>query len=451
MNSRTFRGWAETNTWTILEGSDYPRLAWEQKAGKPITHVVSTYGGGTGEPNNPYQIWTPEQFIEIAYQPRHFRKFFVLMDDIDMMEVDPNEIIPIGSRAVPFGGVLNGDGHSISNFQCACPGSPYTGVFGLVGWMGLSSSKPANFIGSVMNLNLVDAYVVGGSNTGALAGMSTGIIQNSSVTGQIKGEVCVGGLSGSNIGEIRNASSDTVIIGVSRTGGLAGYTEGIVIGSCSKGVISGEDRIGGLIGEHVKSDLSLCTSSCQVDATGKWVGGLVGWCGGQVTDCNATGYVSGHEDVGGLIGSNGANLLNCFATGNVSADSNSVGGLVGTNGSTITNCYATGDVRAVDRVGGLVGRSGSSVINQCYSLSNVIGRNRVGGLVGYVTGQAPKSSYALGSVQGRDYVGGLIGIGAAPAMECYSACRVSGERFVGGFIGWAWYMPKEMDSCFWDI
>ena len=199
------------------------------------------------------------------------------------------------------------------------------------------------------------------------------------------------------------------------------------------------------------SILSSCASTSQVDATGISAGGLVGECGGQITDCNAIGNVSGHERVGGLIGYNCGNLNNCFATGDITADSNSVGGLVGLSypiDYTTTNCYATGDVLAVDNVGGLIGECSGASIKQCYSLSKVTGRNRVGGLVGN-TRYSILSSYAMGEVMGQDYVGGLVGLSSDPVIGCYSTGRVYGDRHVGGFIGWAWF--GEVESCFWDI
>jgi len=51
--------------------------------------------------------------------------------------------------------------------------------------------------------------------------------------------------------------------------------------------------------------------------------------------------------------------------------------------SDITNCYATGNVTGGGRVGGLVGINEASPIRYCYATGNVSGVNPVGGLVGY--------------------------------------------------------------------
>ena len=62
-------------------------------------------------------------------------------------------------------------------------------------------------------------------------------------------------------------------------------------------------------------------------------------------------------NVGGLVGLNEyGTVSNCYATGNVSGDKR-VGGLLGLNyyDSTVSNCYAAGTVSGVSWVGGLVG------------------------------------------------------------------------------------------------
>ena len=45
------------------------------------------FAGGTGEPNDPYQIATAEQLISIGSDPNLLDKHFILLNDIDL---DPN-------------------------------------------------------------------------------------------------------------------------------------------------------------------------------------------------------------------------------------------------------------------------------------------------------------------------------------------------------------------------
>jgi hypothetical protein len=454
MQCSTFRGWAQTNMWTILEGLDYPRLAWEQQQGQPITSIASPYGGGTGDPNDPYQIWTPEQFIEIAYQPSDFQKSFILMADIDLAGIDTNEVIPIGSRSVPFIGLFDGNGHTISNFQCVCPGSPCTGVFGLIGWPGYSFNKPAGATGIIANLSLVDAYVSGGSYTGGMVGVSIGQITNVSVTACVEGVDYVGALAGHNMGIISTSSSSIRVSGEKYIGGLVGInghamTTAAITRSHSVGTVNGGQYVGGLIGFN-HNPIADCTSDCGVTGM-TYVGGLIGYNFGELSCCHSTGDTKGHSTVAGLVGRNGASLCQCHAAGKVTADSNEAGGLVGVSwaeDSTITICYATGEVQGADHVGGLVGRSRESTISRCYSISRVTGQDFVGGLVGS-TNKTIQSSYARGNVLGHDLVGGLVGLSNDPVLECYSTGQVSGTHHVGGLIGASWY--REVESCFWDV
>ncbi len=92
-----------------------------------------------------------------------------------------------------------------------------------------------------------------------------------------------------------------------------------------------------------------------------------------VLDCN----VLGKYYVGGLLGFNNGTLSNCYATGSVRGLSNNVGGLSGLNAGTLTNSYAMGSVRGGGYyVGGLVGYSNGTLSN-CYAAGTSDGRGLV--------------------------------------------------------------------------
>jgi len=138
--------------------------------------------------------------------------------------------------------------------------------------------------------------------------------------------------------------------------------------------------------------------------------GLFGYvsAGGTVTNCYATGAVTGEVSVGGLVGVNYGTVTNCYATGAVTGYYYA-GGLVGYNGGgTVTNCYATGAVTG-DYVGGLVGANFYGTVTNCYATGAVTGDVRVGGLVGYNVGGTVTNCYATGAVAGNTEVGGLVG------------------------------------------
>ena len=79
-----------------------------------------------------------------------------------------------------------------------------------------------------------------------------------------------------------------------------------------------------------------------------------------------------------------------------------VGSLVGYSEGTITNCYATGGTTGNDRVGGLVGRNTwPAKITNCYSVGAVTGTTDVGGLVGFNDAAVIKSSFWDTQTSGR--------------------------------------------------
>lgn len=94
-----------------------------------------------------------------------------------------------------------------------------------------------------------------------------------------------------------------------------------------------------------------------------WVGGLVAYNKGTVSNCYAAGSVTGQSyHTGGLAGYNKGTISNCYAIGEVSGENDFTGGLVAFNVGTISNCYVFGSVIANDDVtGGLVGYNSGAI------------------------------------------------------------------------------------------
>ncbi len=368
MSTFTDAGWDFTTpVWTIDEGVDYPRLWWENAPGGPIT--IPSYGGGSGEPNDPYLIFDANQMNEIGANSNDWNKHFKLMADIDLGVFTGTSFNIIGERYYdsgwiknPFTGVFDGSGYTISNFTYTSTGTDFIGLFVYV------DGENAE----IKDLGLIGPDVDAG--TGYYVGSLVGYLVNGTITD------C--------------------------------YVEG--------GSVSGDYLVGGLVGRNRRyGTITNCYSTGSV--SGDWgVGGLVGVNGGTITDCYADGdSVSGNSSVGRLVGSNTGTITNCHSSGDVSGDG-AAGGLVGSNTGTITNCYATGSVSGYRSVGGLVGTN-SSIITNCYSTTSVSGESQVGGLVGSngIYGPPPPGSghrygtisncHSTGSVEGTTDVGGLVG------------------------------------------
>ncbi len=210
------------------------------------------YGGGTGEPNNPYLIFTAEQMNTIGTEPSDWDKHFQLIADIDLSDFDGKngrpafEIIAPDTNETtpeyeghPFSGVFEGGGYVISNL--VIEGESYLGLFGQ-----LSCAV-------VRNLGIEDVNIIGsGKDIGGLAGMNDiSNVINCYSNGTVNGSQCIGGLIGENQqGYVINCYSTGTVIGDCSVGGLVGLNCGTITNSYSVGSVSCGEYVGGLVGEN---------------------------------------------------------------------------------------------------------------------------------------------------------------------------------------------------------
>ena len=377
--------------------------------------AYAKYSGGTGEPNDPYQIATTEDLMLLGETPEDYDKHFILTADIDL---DPNlpgrkvfdraVIAPDANdtesrdhldpfRGIPFTGVVDGNDHTISHLKIT--GESFLGLFGVLD----SGAK-------VFNLGLEAVDVNGISvNVGGLVGRNyNGNITMSYSTGTVGGTHRVGGLVGWNAGHIIQSYSSVTVSGETSAGGLVGinafdfffsgggYTisEGNITMSYSTGTVTGRN-VGGLVGSN-QGSITSSFSTGRVEGN-DYVGGLVGWNDrGRVATSYSTGPVTGEDRVGGFVGENIGVISTSYSTGGVSGTGRGVGGLVGKNGETdqmgttfegtVMNCYSTGVVTGNELVGGLLGYHYSGHVIMSYSTGMVTGNEHVGGLVGRAIG-----------------------------------------------------------------
>ena len=171
---------------------------------------------------------------------------------------------------------------------------------------------------------------------------------------------------------------------------------GSALGTGLIGSLNGTARDIGLVGGSVSGS--------------QFVGGLVGFNLGTITQAYATGAVGGGQAVGGLVGDNQGTITQAYATGAVSG-SQFVGGLVGYNDGTITQAYATGAVGGGQAVGGLVGFNDGGTITQAYATGAVSGSQFVGGLVGLNDGTITASAFDTSTTGQTAGVGQQLGSG----------------------------------------
>lgn len=203
------------------------------------------YSGGTGEPNDPYQIGTAQDLIDLGNEPNDYDKHFILTADIDLSgyTFDRAVIAPasyIGGRFAYweidcyFSGNFNGNGHIIRNLSIQ-EGS-YLGLFGGV---------DATAVISNLGLEAVDIDDTG-SYIGGLVGYNANYstILSNYCTGSVSGYDDIGGLVG------KNASSSLVMY------------------SYSTGLVSGKHSVGGLVGCN-SGDGSTTSSFWDTETSGK--------------------------------------------------------------------------------------------------------------------------------------------------------------------------------------
>ena len=264
--------------------------------------ACAKYSGGTGEPNDPYQIAMAADLIALGETPEDYNKHFILTADIDL---DPNlpgrkvfdRAVIAPTRETPFTGIFDGSDHTISHLMIK--GGGYVGLFGM-----LESG------GEVKDLGVIDVNVT-------------------------------------------TSHSDYV-------GGLVAWNEMGKITTCySTGKVSGTGRsVGGLVGRNEHGTLTQCYSTSAASGHGDYYGGVGGLVGynwvGTLRQCYSSGSVNGDRWVGGLVGKNEATITECYSTSAVSGGS-FLGGLVGDNQGTVIQCYSTGAVNGGSSIGGLVG------------------------------------------------------------------------------------------------
>ena len=265
------------------------------------------YGGGSGEPNDPYLIYTAEQMNAIGAEPNDWDKHFKLMADIDLASYsyDTALIAPdtdsskSGFQGTPFTGVFDGNGLTISNLTIE--GVGYLGLFGQL--------EPTAL---VKNLGLEAVDVSGsGRHIGGLVGHNYGHVTQCYTSGSVNGSgQDVGGIVGINNGVVSLCCSTSTVSGDVDIGGLVGLNfVGSIANSYSTGFVRGDRSVGGLVGSNVEGDVSQCYSTGSVSGENS-VGGLVGhrWGWDAVRACFWDIETSGQTISAGGIGKTTAEM-----------------------------------------------------------------------------------------------------------------------------------------------
>lgn len=268
------------------------------------------------------------------------------------------------------------------------------------------------------------------------------VINSGKYTGGLVGNVN----NNSNITDCHATGNVTVTGSNQYVGGIVGNTAGNLTNCYATGDITAtaSQYVGGLAGYSMNSNSTLANCYAKGNVSGRdEVGGLIGQCYGMITDSHAYGDVIGASgNIGGLTGTVYSRIQNSSANGNVKStgSTGNVGGLVGSSSNTgVSNCYATGDVSGGEYAGGLVGVS-TTTINKSYSLGNVSGAKNKGGLVGGGSissnditdgyyNQAKNGTSGLGTAASTSTIDGLVANGTLKKYDTKNPTRDVDKTF----------------------
>jgi len=369
--TRTFLRWGtcgDEGTWTIDEGNDYPRLAWERKPGIVLDFRLSDFLEGSGTEDDPYLIYTAYDIETIASFPCEQDKCFRLaflkgmgtendpyliytVDEINLINMCANYVADARFRLM----FVEGRGTQENPYLLATAEQ-----FNMIGMLQWEWDKHYKLLADI-DMSAFDgkdgrsAFKGIGTFTGVFDGDGHTILHLTISGGSYLG--LFGQLDSASVSNLFLQAVD--ISGGGYVGGLVGKNHYGVVTSCYiTGTVRGAQYVGGLVGHNDGGSIATSCSSVLVSGTWYSVGGLVGCNVGSITACYSTGAVSGggsekvSSGVGGLAGYNGGSITTCWSSGEVRGTTSDVGGLVGAGAGSVL--YSVWDME----ISGLLGSAG---------------------------------------------------------------------------------------------
>ncbi|MDR1447973.1 MAG: hypothetical protein LBI63_03300 [Candidatus Ancillula sp.] len=263
-----------------------------------------------------------------------------------------------------FVSTFNGNGHKISNLAITRTYGNNQGLFGMVAKSGVIEN-----LGVVGDIKVLAGNNLGAKNTGILAGVNDGIVENVWTSGKVLSYANVGGVIGVNNGKVSNIFSNaTVELQTEITAETQPYTT---------------ENFGGLVGVngYLIDDTGEPTQRIQAELKNSYFAGLV----------------QGDKNTAGIAGYNVGIIDSVFSLGKViflpeGGTSTNIGGLVGKNEIELPEkSKLTNSVSLASVVAGKANQS--STINKPYT----------GRVSGYINGSktVAQNNYAL-DVMGTD-------------------------------------------------
>jgi len=278
---------------------------------------------------------------------------YILKNDIDLTGSD---FKPISI----FAGELDGEDHTISGFAF---GGRQTGT----GFIRTVTAK-----GHINDLNIKGRSEPQGEmrETGGIAGINYGLIENCSFSGTVLGSEIAGGIAGHNMesGVIRNCVNLGTVNATRRTGGITGFNEGTIESSRNKGDINADKLTAHEISElrNENSEDEEETSADEENGFDRLIPDTIDLKDDDLIDKLDNGLKISYT--GGIAGVCSGSITGSVNTGNVGYPHKG---------------YKTGGIAGYDR----------GIINHCTNMGRVCGRKDIGGIAGQFEPYA-KNSYS---------------------------------------------------------
>ena len=327
-------------------------------------------------------------------------------------------IVPIGTAQHPFQGAFDGSAQQVDNFKlviAANDTAPVTNI-GLFGYVGDSGSLTGVSVGKSSSIAITRSasskdYI---ANIGMVAGYCAGTMADCSNAGTLTVESAVvqqskddylpvrniGGVVGQCVYDVTNCSNTGNVTVRETSSPVASFEHAQLaarIGGVA-GLLGDEARIGDydthIFGEASKhGSIDSCTNigtitvdtpkvggldrfGVQTSAESVYVGGVVGYSQGSVTNCvngraKETVHGTSDRDVGYVNAGSGVMVGGvCGSLRGVLADNTNIAwaddGADGNDPLTMSHCTNYGDVYARVTAGGIVGKAGSyTTIAEC--------------------------------------------------------------------------------------
>ncbi len=245
--------------------------------------LAGSYSGGSGTAEDPYQIGTVKDLLELSKTQDDWSSSFIMIADIEFNEdetqvdwnndgvVDWNSedslgFSPIGDGITKFTGNFDGEEFWISNLYINRTNFDYNGLFGYT------------YRATIENVGLIDLDFNCRHNAGGLIGYDIS-------------------------GKIRKCYTTGIINAQNNVGGLIGKCESSSIIKCfSKVIVNADTDIGGFIGVSYSSNIANSYYIGEVIGDSV-IGGLIGKCSfGFVKYCYSSGKTHGDSYNSGFVG-----------------------------------------------------------------------------------------------------------------------------------------------------